>query len=72
MLLSKPAPLLVAPESTATLFASRDNVTGRAESEDAETTTLVRSFNGKLLAIGAIVITCDALFTTKMFVTDPE
>ena len=72
MLFSKPAPLLVAPESTATLFASRDNVTGRPESEDAETPTLVRSFNGTLLAIGAIVMTWEAGFTTKMFVTDPE
>ena len=72
MLFSKPAPLLVAPESTATLFASRDNVTGRAESEDAETPTLVRSFSGRLLAIGAMVMTCDALFTKKVLVTDPE
>ena len=72
MLFSTPDPLLVEPESTATLFASRDNVTGRPESEDAETTTLVRSFNGRLLAIGAMVMTWDALFTRKVLVTDPE
>ena len=72
MLLSTPDPLLVAPERTATLFVSKERETGRPESEEAETTTLVRSFKGMLLVIGAMVMTCDALFTKKVLVADPS